>query len=140
MGTHRVPSVSQAIAFYICAREQQRFSTHGTGALKTVAAVGHTAESAVVGAAATTGWFQSGVGHIVVNEIFHLADPLLFVADAVQACGGSVLSHPLVYLSVGVVDTGDRSRCDVVLCGTSSSWYPSILLIHHVLVQPVAGS
>ena len=120
MRTHRVPSVSQAIAFDIRAREQQGFSTHGAGALKTVTAVGHAAESAVLGAAAPTGGFQSCVGHIVVNEVFHLCHPFPFAHDAAPAVRDCVLSLPPGYLSVGDVGAGVRFLVYVVLCGTSS--------------------
>ena len=115
-----MPSISHSVTLDICPRKQQRFLTHSAGAFKTVAAIGHAAKPTVFGATTTTGRFQSGIDHIVVNKVFHLADSLLFVADAVQACGGSVLSLPLVYLSVGIVDTGALALCDVVPCRTSS--------------------
>ena len=93
METHRVPSVSQPISFDVRACKQQGVPAHGTGAFKTVASVSHAAESAVLGTAATTGRFQSGIGHIVINEIFHPGSPWSVAHDAVLAVHDSVLSR-----------------------------------------------
>ena len=93
METHRVPSVSHSVTLNVCACEQQGFPAHGTGTFKTIAAIGHAAEPTVLGAAAPTGWFQSGVGHIVVNEVFHPVSPWSVAHDAVLAVHDSVLSR-----------------------------------------------
>ena len=91
------------------------------------------------GAAATTHRFESSVGHIFNNGVFHLSAPLLFAADAALAYGDCVLSLPLVYLCVDDVGAGDLARCDVGFYGTNS-WHPPILLIYHVSVQTIASS
>ena len=140
METHKVPSVSHAVTFYIHAGEQQGFSTHNTGAFKTVAAIGHAAESAMFGTATTAGRFESGVGHIVINEVFHLRDPWSVAHDAVPAVRDCVLFRPLVYLSVGDVGAGVLFLVYVAFCRTNSLRYPPILLIYHVPVQPIAGT
>ena len=93
METHRVPSVSHSVTLNICARKQQGFPAHGTGAFKAVAAIGHAAEPTVFGTSATTGRFQSGIGHIVVNEVFHLGSPWSVVHDAVPVVRDFVLSR-----------------------------------------------
>ena len=92
METHKVPSVSQAISFDVRAGKQQGFLTHGTGAFKTVAVIGHAAQSAVFDAAAGAGRFQSSIGHVVVNEVFHLEFPCCFPVDAARAADDFVQS------------------------------------------------
>jgi hypothetical protein len=121
MKTHRVPSVSQAIPFDVQPSKQQRIPAHGAGALKTVAAIGHATESAVLGATAGAGGLEPVIGRVVVNEIFHLQFPFQFaVDDAVLGAGDSLplraAGHRLLHdvVSVGAV----LSR--VVLYGTSS--------------------
>ena len=91
-----MPSVTHSVTLNICARKQQGFPAHGTGAFKTVATVCHAAESAVLGAAATTGRFQSGIGHIVVNEVFHPGSPWSVAYDAVPVVRDFVLSRVAV--------------------------------------------
>lgn len=65
-------------------------TTHRARTFKTVAVIGHAAQSAVFDAAAGAGWFQSGIGHVVVNEVFHPRAPWVFVADTAPAVGDSV--------------------------------------------------
>ena len=85
------------------------------------------------GTATGANGFQSCVGFVVINEIFHLGAPC-FVRDTAPAAGGCVLS-PLPKCPVAVVDADAAVpvRGDVVIYGTSS-WHPPILLIHHFLV------
>ena len=87
-----MPSVSQSIAFYVCTSKQQGFSAHGTGAFKTVTSISHAAQSAVFGAATGAGGFKPVIGHVVVNEVFHLRFPCCFPADAARAADDFVQS------------------------------------------------
>jgi len=61
-----------SITFHVHTNQQQRFLTHGTTTFKTVATVSHATESAMFGASAGTRWFESGVGFVIVYEVFHL--------------------------------------------------------------------
>ena len=140
MGTDRVPSVSQAISFDVRTCKQQGFSTHGAGAFKTVTAVGHATESTVLGASAGAGGFQSGIGHVVVNEVFHLGSPGVFPADAVRVAGGSLRSLCAGHRLQDAADVSFLRRAGVACVGTNSLWHPSVLLIHHVLMHAIAGT
>ena len=114
MKTDRVPSVSQAIAFYVRTSKQQGLSAHSTGAFKTVTAIGHATESAVFGAAASAGRFHSSIGHVVVNEVFHPRAPCFPVADAVRVAGGSLRSLCAGHRSRRDVDVSFLGHVDVV--------------------------
>ena len=114
MGTHRVPSISHSVTLDICAGKQQGFLTHRAGAFKAVAAIGHAAEPAVFDTAATTGGFQSGIGHIVVNEVFHLGSPWSVVHDAAPVVHDSVLSRAAEDHSRRDSQVVFRCLCDVV--------------------------
>lgn len=76
-----MPSVSHSIAFYIHTSKQQGFSAHRTAAFETVAAVGHTAQTAVLETTALARGFQPLISFIIVYEVFHLHVPYVGCLD-----------------------------------------------------------
>jgi len=94
MKKHRVPSVSQAVPFDVRPSDCCGISTHGTGTFKTVTAIGHATESAVLGATAGAGRFEPVIGCVVVNEIFHLGFPFRVAVDDVLLNAGDFLPLP----------------------------------------------
>ena len=120
METHKVPSVSHSVTLDIYASEQQGFSAHSTGTFKTVTSIGHATEPTVFGTAATTGGFQSGIGYIVVNEVFHLCHPFLFASCVDPAWHGFVQSLASARLAEDDVRADVPVQIDGAICGTSS--------------------
>ena len=83
-----MPSVSQAVAFDI----HSSISTHWARTLKTVAVIGYATESTVLGATTGASGFESSIGFVVVNEVFHLGFPFSAVlVDAVLGVHDSLL-------------------------------------------------
>ena len=114
-----MPSVSHSVAFYVHTSEQQGFSAHGTATFETVAAVGHTAQTAVLETTALARGFQPLIGFVIVYEVFHLYVPFLFVGrrDAVATVRDSVQFHAVIHLPRHWYDAGgDVSLLSYAVC------------------------
>ena len=91
-------------------------------------------------ATAGAGGFESGIGRVVVNKVFHLVSPWVFPAYAALAAGGSLRSLGAGHRSQDAADVSFLRRAGVACVGTNSSRHPSVLLINHVLMHPIAGT
>jgi hypothetical protein len=121
--------------------KQQRILAHWARTFKTVTAVGHATQSAVLGATAGAGGFEPVIGHVVVNEIFHLGFPFRFAAvDVLLSAVDSLLLRDEDHRSPHDVVSVEAVLLRAVLFGTNSSWHPPILLIHHVLVHAITST
>ena len=112
-----MPSVSQAIAFYVHTGEQQGFSAHGTATFETVAAIGHTAQPAVLETTALARGFQPLIGFVIVYEVFHLCVPGVGRRDAAVTVRDSVQFHAVIHLPRHWYDAdGDVSLLSYAVC------------------------
>jgi len=112
-----VPSVSQAVAFYVHTGEQQGFSAHGTTTFKTIAAVCPAAQPAVLETTAPARGFQPLIGFVIVYEVFHLGVPGVGRRDAVVTVRDSVQFHAVIHLPRHWYDAdGDVSLLSYAVC------------------------
>ena len=97
------------------------FTTHRARTFKTIAVIGHATQSAVFDTTAGAGGSEPSIGHVVVNEVFHLESPVVFVADAVPSVGDFLLSLYAGHRSQDAADVSFLRRAGVACVGTNSS-------------------